>query len=577
MIALTKLLPFLLALPAALGGTYLRPVPPFAPAAGQPGSSAIAWNDPRLSGWATSFSEYRPGTGVDDSWKQPGQALGPAGNSVYEVVVLGDGGSITLHFAVPMTDGEGPDFAVFENSFSETFLELAFVEVSSDGEHFVRFPSYSYTAAPVGAFGTVDPTLLQGLAGTYKLGYGTPFDLSILRQAYALAISKPVWTGPGGREFSQIYRDALVAAFPHLDTDRITHVRLVDIVGDGHTHDCEGFPIYDPHPTAITSGFDLDAVGALHLRPASGLSQRLTLAAIPHQRLRRGSLELQATAESGLPVVLQILEGPAMLNGPTLHFLGKGQVTVQASQPGNAVYAPAIPVTRTFVIADEVQHLYLAPIRHLPADGVLQLQAWASSGLAPGMEIISGPEDARLDPLTQRLTAGPTVGTGQLRLFQDGNSAYAPAPELIVPFAIVEPGSGETPQSFATYVQNHPGLDGNPGADHDGDGFADALEFAQGTDPFAATDRPSSHLVMVPPSGDSATTPDTWHLIIDVNPSAIVERGWQSSPDLREWGTWRPALLSLTPVTHQGRVRWQYTYAVEVGQAAVYLREWLRP
>ena len=41
------------------------------------------------------------------------------------VVSLGEGGTITLRFEPPISDGDGDDFAVFENSVVEGFLELA--------------------------------------------------------------------------------------------------------------------------------------------------------------------------------------------------------------------------------------------------------------------------------------------------------------------------------------------------------------------------------------------------------------------------------------------------------------------
>ena len=56
---------------------------------------------------------------------------------------LGDDGSLVLTFPAPIADGAGPDFAVFENAFSTEFLELAFVEVSSDGTNFTRFPAHA--------------------------------------------------------------------------------------------------------------------------------------------------------------------------------------------------------------------------------------------------------------------------------------------------------------------------------------------------------------------------------------------------------------------------------------------------
>ena len=85
------------------------------------------------------------------------------------VVSLGDGGIATLRFGSPLADGAGPDLAVFENGFSSDFIELAHVEVSSDGIHFVRFPSVSQTQTDtqIGgfSFGAIDPTDLHNLAG----------------------------------------------------------------------------------------------------------------------------------------------------------------------------------------------------------------------------------------------------------------------------------------------------------------------------------------------------------------------------------------------------------------------------
>ncbi len=210
---------------------------PYAPAAGQPGSTAIASENPAIVAWATEIVEYAPGTELDAAFQTPLRALGPAEGNAADVVSLGRGGSITLGFADPIRDGLGFDFAVFENAFSDTFLELGFVEVSSNGVDFFRFPSDSLTAGPVTAFGSVDPTEVHQLAGKYRAGYGTPFDLGQLE----------------GLDDSR------------LDLTRITQVRIVDVVGDGSDADADGDPIYDPYPTVGSAGFDLDAVGVLHV------------------------------------------------------------------------------------------------------------------------------------------------------------------------------------------------------------------------------------------------------------------------------------------------------------------------
>jgi len=208
---------------------------PYAPAAGQPGSTAISGNDPSIVGWATGYLNYVPGPNVSATFATPQNALGPANPS--STVSLGDNGVITLTFAGAIFNGAGADFAVFENSFSDTFLELAWVEVSSDGTNFFRFPGFSNTANPVNSFGAIDPTNIDGLAGKYRGGFGTPFDLNLL------------------------------SSVPGLNVNDVRYVRIVDILGNGSILDSLQHPIYDPTPTVDSGGFDLDAVGVMHLAP----------------------------------------------------------------------------------------------------------------------------------------------------------------------------------------------------------------------------------------------------------------------------------------------------------------------
>lgn len=222
----------------------------YAPQAGIAGSTAISVTSGQFTGWATHCTVQRgymnianPGGGyatLGDS----SNATGPADGTL---VSLGDSGVATLTFNPAIYNGNGPDFGVFENGFpnpadaSQAFLELAFVEVSSDGVHFFRFPANSNTPVntQVPAAGVyMDASLINNLAGKYISMYATPFDLQEL------------------------------AGTPGLDVNNITHVRLVDVVGSisGYSsQDVAGHIINDPYPTNIpSSGFDLDAVGAIH-------------------------------------------------------------------------------------------------------------------------------------------------------------------------------------------------------------------------------------------------------------------------------------------------------------------------
>jgi hypothetical protein len=228
---------------------------PYAPAVGQSGSTALHMDDPNFLAWADGWQDYLVGDLCDLTWQTPANALGPAQGwdanqsdpDPNRIVTLGRGGTITLTFSTGIGDRPGWDLAVFENAISDTFLELAWVEVSSDGVHFFRFPNDSLTPRPSGddpnewpAFTLqVDATNITGLAGKYRHSYGTPFDLAELR-----------------------------GVSPLLDVNNVRHVRLVDVVGDGTCLDTSGDAIYDPYPTSGSAGFDLDAVGVLHLRTA---------------------------------------------------------------------------------------------------------------------------------------------------------------------------------------------------------------------------------------------------------------------------------------------------------------------
>lgn len=232
---------------AILGATTISNAQSYAPAAGVSGSTAIAASSSSIVAWATDATVVRGKQDISNAssslatYGTASQAVGAPSGSTLDVVSLGDGGSATVTFAAPITNGTGYDFAVFENSFSDTFLELAFVEVSSDGVNFFRFPSHSQTqtTTQIGGFGSVDCTYINNLAGKYKINFGTPFDLD------------------------DVPNNAL------LNKSSITHVKVIDVVGSINAtyarYDSYGNKINDPFTTPFaSSGFDLDAVAVIN-------------------------------------------------------------------------------------------------------------------------------------------------------------------------------------------------------------------------------------------------------------------------------------------------------------------------
>jgi hypothetical protein len=259
---------------------------------------------------------YAPYKGVPSMWRLPNEALGEVTGDNFLVCVLGDlfmsqikvlnpsnplyaenqahaetdphkiqPGRITLFFSQPIHNGPGPDFAVFENGFisaggagvnGQIFAELGYVDVSTDGIFFARFPSVSLTlpinpiglsdpnVGGTGAYGTIDPTNAYNLAGkhvnAYGSSWGTPFNLS------ELANEPNVLNG-------------------NINLNNINYIRIVDIPGNGFFRDnattlidpntvdpntglggtyyTANHGIHDAWVTWGSGGFDLEAVGAI--------------------------------------------------------------------------------------------------------------------------------------------------------------------------------------------------------------------------------------------------------------------------------------------------------------------------
>ena len=97
-------------------------------------------------------------------------------------------------------------------------------------------------------FGFIDAREINNLAGKYRTMFGVPFDLSELKDIEGL------------------------------DLTNIISVRVIDVVGcifvDYASYDSEGKIINDPWPTPFdVGGFDLDAVGVIHNRDNTAVTE----------------------------------------------------------------------------------------------------------------------------------------------------------------------------------------------------------------------------------------------------------------------------------------------------------------
>lgn len=292
----------------------------FPPPAGQPGSTAIHKDSSAFVAWASRCIVERGLQNIIDTQSDTasaGEAWMATGKSgVNGIVSLGDGGIAILTFDSPIYNGPGWDFAIFENSFSDDFLELAFVEVSADGVNFYRFPATSLTqdSAQTATFGTLDATQINNLAGKYRGGYGTPFDLE---------------------ELSHL----------PIDINQITHVKIIDVVGCilplYATYDFNGNIINDPFPTHFPSGgFDLDAVGVIHGVNASvGSTQnKKPIRVYPNPASSFVNISLGGGMSELSRVTIQDVLGNTVLISETAHLSSNGNWRINTSSLNNNVY-----------------------------------------------------------------------------------------------------------------------------------------------------------------------------------------------------------------------------------------------
>ena len=247
-----------------------------------------------FKGWATGVALYDPSDalgqyGMDSIGRPPDypydfgdplKTTGAVTGDNFDIVSMGDMdtneiathladpaanplGTLVLTFDEAIGNGPGADFAAFENGFvsdyttgggsvaGEMFAELGYVEVSTDGITYARFPSEYYNQAPLGsqAYLTQDVSNIYNLVGKHANAYGecwgTPFDLDDLIE-HPLVLDGSV------------------------NLNDINYVKIIDIPGDGTFADSLGNPIYDAWVTWGSGGLDFEALGVINTATLTG-------------------------------------------------------------------------------------------------------------------------------------------------------------------------------------------------------------------------------------------------------------------------------------------------------------------
>ncbi|MBC8008512.1 MAG: MBG-2 domain-containing protein [Burkholderiales bacterium] len=146
----------------------------------------------------------------------------------------------------------------------------------------------------------------------------------------------------------------------------------LELIASDIRPDARGRVVFPVAP-GVTYRIALDGLderqGALSLAwsfAKPSLPQTITFDALPNLTAGDPAFLLAATSSSGLPVTLTLAGGPATLVDDLLTLTNlPGTVKLVATQPGDAYYAPAPAVTRTFTVAKAPAiKITLSDLRH---------------------------------------------------------------------------------------------------------------------------------------------------------------------------------------------------------------------
>ncbi|MEQ8415690.1 MAG: MBG domain-containing protein [Imperialibacter sp.] len=93
-------------------------------------------------------------------------------------------------------------------------------------------------------------------------------------------------------------------------------------------------------------GFDWTIAFDSNVEP---FDQTITFDAISNKTYG-SQFDIVATSDSDLDVLVEVISGPAVLDGSLLTLTGLGEVVIEASQTGDYYFNPAVPVQRSFTV-----------------------------------------------------------------------------------------------------------------------------------------------------------------------------------------------------------------------------------
>ena len=177
------------------------------------------------------------------------------------------------------------------------------------------------------------------------------------------------------------------------------------------------------------------------------LAQTVSIAPIASRPFGAPPFTVAASASSGLPVALRIINGPATISGSTVTVTAGGEVTIEGTQPGDGQYLPA-SARRTFTVNpippasflffDSIQRADGAP-KPVTASTIPQglRITYTYAAFGGGTATITPPSAPGLYTVVATIEDPSYVGTASATLLIHGRSSdAAPALQFPVPTSL---------------------------------------------------------------------------------------------------------------------------------------------
>ena len=162
-------------------------------------------------------------------------------------------------------------------------------------------------------------------------------------------------------------------------------------------------------------------------------SQTIRFDALANRSYGDPAFSLSASASSGLPVAFTS-STPLVctVNGNTVTLAAAGSCVLTAAQPGDEVFAPALPVTQSFNVAKANQTITFGTAPIISFGGTGPVSATSTSGLAVSFT------SSGVCTINGNTVTGVTAGSCTIAANQVGDTNYNPAQQVTQTFTIAK-------------------------------------------------------------------------------------------------------------------------------------------